>query len=151
MANPIMGFRGEHDFLGNDYLCDIVAFGFHFPSVDHAYQAAKSTSPVERYMVSTRPTALAAWQTGQGIKWPKGWELNRLKVMRELLKLKFHDMKLREKLLSTGGAELVHVNSKDSWWGRSSYCTPPMGGNRLGLMLMEVRKHYVAFKRNILV
>lgn len=147
----ILGFDGEYKFLGNDYPCSVVAWGVNFPSVDHAYQAGKTTSQSERELIRSRPTALAAWQAGQALRRHRHWHSERVKLMISLLKIKFADPELKGKLLATGGAELVFIHYKDSWWGRLSYHTPPLGGNRLGIALQDVRKFYQPFKRNILV
>lgn len=129
----------------------MIVWGRVYPSVDHAYQASKATEEAERELVRTRPTPLAAWQTGQAIRKNRHWMSNREKMMLSLLKIKFSDPELQAKLIATGSAELVFLHHRDSWWGKSTYSNPAIGGNRLGLALTETRKFYRPFKRNILV
>ena len=65
------------------------------------------------------------------------WDEIKLKVMEELIRLKFdqHEF-VRKMLLSTGDAELVEDSPKDSFWGRGPDWK---GQNHLGRLWMKIR------------
>jgi len=40
-------FRGEYSFLSNFYICSVIREDPCFPSLEHAFQAAKTLNPIE--------------------------------------------------------------------------------------------------------
>ena len=50
MSKVIDKFRGNYAFLSNFAKCEVVYNGLKFPSVEHAYQAAKSIDIKEQEM-----------------------------------------------------------------------------------------------------
>jgi predicted NAD-dependent protein-ADP-ribosyltransferase YbiA (DUF1768 family) len=63
---------GDVDWMRNDYLSDIMIGGIEYPSVEHAYQAAKFSDPntreeiaEARVMKRTRPRSGRRWRTTQ--------------------------------------------------------------------------------------
>ena len=63
----------------------------------------------------------------------------KLKVMEDILRIKFSIPKLKQDLLNTGEVELVEGNWwKDDFWG---VCTEK-GQNHLGKILMKLRKEF---------
>lgn len=132
----IKEFQGEYRFLSNFWPCRVKYEHVIFPSVEHAYQAAKTLDYEQRieFMVLT---AGQAKRKGAQLELRPYWEQIKVKVMGELLRLKFQDPELREKLLATGEEELVEGNAwNDTFWG---VCNG-VGQNNLGKLLMQVRQ-----------
>lgn len=138
---PLIGeFWNEYRFLSNFYMSPITWQGKVWPSVEHAYQAAKSTDPDVQEQIRNLPTPGAAKRAGKAVKLRGNWEEVKLRVMLELVLLKFtQSPALADKLLATGNAILVEGNTwGDRYWG---VCPPHTsnGSNYLGMILMEVR------------
>lgn len=133
----ISSFGGKYRFLSNFHPCEIDFGGMKFPSVENAYQAAKSEDPTERAkFVSV--DAKTAKKLGNKISLREDWEIVKLDVMGDLVRQKFYnDEELRNKLLDTGEDELIEGN----WWGDRFWGQCPVGNgqNHLGNILMEVR------------
>jgi predicted NAD-dependent protein-ADP-ribosyltransferase YbiA (DUF1768 family) len=75
-------------------------------------------------------------EAGQKVTLRKDWEGVKIQVMRDVLRLKFANPGLRDRLLETGDRELIEGNTwGDTFWGvcRGS------GKNWLGQLLMELR------------
>lgn len=137
MADPITSFRGPHRFLSNFHPCLVMWHGLTFPSVEHAYQAAKTLQPAEQARIAIAPTPGDAKRLGRHVTLRPDWDnTGKLSVMARLLRQKFADPDLRALLLATGDAELVEGNNwGDRFWG---VCDGG-GHNHLGKLLMEVR------------
>lgn len=113
-----------------------------YPTVEHAFQAAKTDDPAGRERIRVAPTPAAAKRIGRQVAMRPGWEQQRVGVMRDLLLQKFSAEPLRSQLVATGDAPLVEANTwHDQTWGdcrcRRHAATP--GRNLLGELLMEVR------------
>ena len=137
MNITIREFKGRYRFLSNFWYASVRYEGVCYSSVEHAYQAAKTTDSAEREHVRDAPTAAAAKRAGRYVRLRRDWGAIRLDVMRALLLSKFSDnADLARKLLDTGDAELVEGNDwGDVFWGKCR----GMGENHLGRLLMEVR------------
>lgn len=138
----ISEFRGEFAFLSNFYACEVEFEGEVYPTVEHAFQAAKTENPEERARVRSAKTPKGAKMLGRRVTLRPGWDYQRVDVMKELVRKKFHHPKMREKLLATGDEELVEGNTwHDRYWGR---CICPKhdgdGLNWLGRILMRIRE-----------
>ena len=152
MPNKIMLFKDDSGYLSNFYPCFIVLDGTQYPSVEHAFQAAKAkigdkhtyidfsgkkiTMLARDYIGSAR-TPGEAKRRGKNIKLRLGWEDMKLGVMEGLVRQKFsNDWYLAERLLKTGDAELIEGN----WWGDTFWgVCMGKGENNLGKILMKVR------------
>lgn len=112
--------------------------GENYPSVEHAYQAAKTLDPNERAKVRKAPTSGKAKALGRKLTLRSDWEEVKIGVMRDLLRKKFPIGTYRAiTLMATGDAQLVEVNTwGDRFWGQ---CPRGMGENWLGKLLMEIR------------
>src|SRR5512146_1316947 len=138
-------FEGAHRFLSNFYPAPVTFEGLEFPSVEHAYQAAKATSLTVRARFSTLAvpllTAGQAKRAGRKVDLRADWEQVKLDIRRQLLRQKCAREPLRAMLLATGEALLVEGNCwHDNFFGVCS--CPACGGrgqNWLGRLLMEVR------------
>lgn len=140
--SSINGFLGEYAFLSNFYPAPIHWEGICYPTVEHAFQAAKTNNIAIRQRIARAKSAAEAKRLGgrRGIIKDfnqSAWNQRRLVVMVELLYLKFATPHLRDRLLATGDAQLVEANSwGDRYWGES-----PLGNgcNHLGKLLMHIR------------
>lgn len=138
-ASKVFGFTGKYQFLSNFWRHPILFDGDEYPSVEHAFQAAKTNDPDERQIVREQMSPGRAKRCGHRVTLRADWEKVKVDVMRRLVREKFKDQTLKQKLLDTGDVELVEWNTwGDTFWG---VCTLiRQGQNRLGKILMEVRK-----------
>ena len=140
----ITSFRGEHRFLSNFWPCEVDLDGFKYPSVEHAYQAAKTLDNEERQQIWEAEKAGQAKRLGRGVTLRPDWEEIKISTMEDLVRQKFGDPTLRKLLAETGEALLIEGNNwHDNFWGscRCSRCsTSDKERNRLGLILMVVRE-----------
>lgn len=131
-----------YSFLSNFYPCSIILDEYmEFPSVEHAYQAAKTTHPRQRWEIALLPTAQEANFYGRRVLQARpGWRTMRLGVMESLLRYKFRkDSILRSLLLGTGQTPIVEVSHfMDDFWGT----VDGVGQNQLGKMLMMLRSEF---------
>jgi ribA/ribD-fused uncharacterized protein len=111
--------------------------GVVFPSVEHAFQAAKATREKDRTAIRLAATPMKAKERGAKVLLPRDWEKRKLLVMRSLLRRKFSPAtELAVMLLATGDAVLIEGNDwGDDFWGQCN----GSGKNHLGRMLMEIR------------
>lgn len=109
-----------------------------FPTVEHAYQAAKTLDLKARERIRLLPTAGKAKAAGKRLKLRDDWEEVKIGIMRGLLRQKFAPGTfLAGVLLETGERELIEVNTwGDRFWGE---CPRGVGENHLGKLLMEIR------------
>lgn len=135
-STTIDSFRGDFGFLSNFYESSIWINGDRYPSVEHAYQAAKAGDEVTKKMIREAKTPGIAKKLGQSCQLPYDWDTKKVSVMRDLVREKFKNPLLRSLLLATGDAVLVEGNHwNDRFWG---VCRGA-GQNWLGKILMEVR------------
>ena len=126
-----------YDFLSNFYRSTVMFEGVLYPTVEHAYQASKSTDPKVRDLIRRAPSPDVAKKLGQGVAVRPDWNDVKVDIMRRLIREKFENPFLRPKLLATGGAELILNNRwNDKFWG---ICRG-VGENWLGRILMDERK-----------
>lgn len=129
-------FQGNYRFLSNFWKCPIEYEGVLYPTVEHAYQAAKTTIPGERKTIREAVSPGVAKKLGRKVTLRANWEQVKLSTMLDLLRLKFADPYLRAKLLNTLTAELIEGNYwGDRYWG----VCDGRGENHLGRLLMQVR------------
>lgn len=133
----IDSFRGPHAFLSNFHPSPITSSaGQVYLTVEHAYQAFKTTDAALHEQIRLSPTPGAAKQLGKKVPLREGWEGIKVDLMRQLLAKKFAEPMLRAKLLDTGQARLVEGNTwGDTFWGRCN----GTGKNMLGRLLMGLR------------
>ena len=136
MPERIEGFHGDYEFLSNFVPAKVVLSGVQYPTVEHAYQAAKSLDVNERIIIEKARGPGQAKKLGQLVDCRPDWEDVKEPIMKELLMQKFSQPKFADLLLATGDAYLEETNWwKDRYWG---VCNGT-GRNRLGHLLMEIR------------
>lgn len=132
----IESFFGRYRFLSNFYPCEMDVAAVRYPTLEHAFQAEKTTNMTEREIIRNAKTPGQAKALGRRVTLRENWNEIRVDVMRELLGIKFSDKVLRALLLDTGDAQLVEGNTwGDVFWG----VCEGRGENMLGKLLMEIR------------
>jgi ribA/ribD-fused uncharacterized protein len=131
----IDSFDGEYRFLSNFWPVEIEFEGIQFSSVEGAYQAAKTLDPMVRLEIAVLP-ANKAKRAGKKLKIRSDWEAIKIPVMEILVRKKFQNPELKDKLLATGERPLIEGN----WWGDTFWgICKEQGQNHLGRILMQVR------------
>lgn len=136
-----MRFKGEFRFLSNFYPCTIIAWGIEFPTAEHVYVAAKTEDRVLRKVISMASTPGKAKRFGKEIDLRDDWEQIKTHVMRGILRRKFADKELMNRLQLIRG-EIIEDNVwHDNFWGACmcSECAKKEKKNMLGKLLMEIR------------
>jgi ribA/ribD-fused uncharacterized protein len=133
----IESFSGDYRFLSNFFraTAPVILDGIEYSTVEHAYQAAKTTNLTfrEKFKYGTPGDAK---RLGKSVQLRSDWEQIKESIMLDLLRQKFIGTGLEKKLLETGDAVLIEGNWwKDTYWG----VCDGVGQNRLGILLMQVR------------
>lgn len=136
-AGRITEFQGPYRFLSNFWPCDVFLDGVRYPSVEHAFQAAKTLNTEMRLYIRDLGTPGEAKKAGRGVTLRTNWEIIKNNVMGDLLRQKFiYNSPLKNMLLATSTLELIEGNTwGDTYWG---VCNG-VGENHLGKMLMSIR------------
>jgi len=130
-------FTGPNRFLSNFYPAQVEFDGYLYPTVEHAFQAAKTLNPEVREEIRLAETPSEAKKLGRLLDLRPDWEEVKLDVMHSLLFEKFSIPFLRKRLLETGDRTLVEGNTwGDTYWGVHR----TQGENHLGRLLMQVRE-----------
>lgn len=143
MTEKISTFRGKNAFLSNFYPCMVEFDGDLYPSVENAFQAAKTLDKNDRMNFQVIDSPALAKHLGKHVKLRDDWEQVKLDIMHHLVYDKFtrchpfeSQHQLQERLLDTGDAYLEEGNNHgDKFWGTVNGA----GANHLGKILMSVR------------
>lgn len=143
----IENFSKNYAFLSNSYPSQISPWedGLIYPTAEHAYQAIKTFNPEERKSIAAASNTWLVKKIGKQIQLRSDWEDIKIFAMKDILKDKFKNPKMREKLIATEDAELINGNNwHDNFWGNCtcSQCINIQGENNLGRLLMEIRNEY---------
>ena len=133
-------FEGENRFLSNFWPADVKLDDIYYPTVEHAYQAAKTLDPIQRHNIWKAATPGEAKRLGKKVTLRKNWEKIKIAVMYDLLEQKFHpgNVALNYRLLETGDEILIEGNTwGDTFWG----ICDGKGANWLDRLLMLVRSN----------
>lgn len=132
----IDSFRNDYAFLSNFAYSPVEYDGVVYPTVEHAFQAAKTLDKNARLSFMGL-TAEQAKQLGRKIALRPDWEQVKLEIMEILIERKFADPFLQDKLVKTHPHELIEGNNwNDTFWG----VCKGVGQNNLGKILMKVRE-----------
>ena len=131
-------FKGDYGFLSNFWPCRVWLDNIEYPTVENAFQAAKTTDKNCRIQFQKIPPGIAR-KKGRQIPLRKDWEQIKIGIMLSLVEQKFrYSPSLRQQLKATGNAELIEGNTwGDTFWGVDLRTSK--GENMLGKILMEVR------------
>ena len=134
MTDSILGFNGEHRWLSNFIPVEVEMDWHRFPSVENAYQAAKSDKGMYPFFQTCN--ASEAKQAGKKVKVRGDWDEVKEQIMEHLLRQKFQQEPFRSQLLDTGDCYIEETNWwKDTFWG---VCNG-VGDNRLRKLIMKIR------------
>lgn len=139
----VMEFNGEFAFLSNFYPSPIEKDGIKYPTIEHFFQAMKTTDIKERKAIATARTPGLAKRLGRQVHLRPDWEDIKVDVMKQGLELKFSDLELQMRLVNTGNMPLVEGNLwHDNTWGDCACpeCANIQGHNILGKLLMDLRE-----------
>ena len=139
----ISSFNGQYRWLSNFWPCTIVVDGIEYPSVEHAYQAAKTFDLEERKLIQQAEAPGRAKRLGRKVTIRPDWEQVKLQIMEDLLQQKFFNLQLRKLLLATDRDLLIEGNMwHDNFWGRCNCYSCQQfikWQNNLGKLLMKIR------------
>jgi ribA/ribD-fused uncharacterized protein len=136
MQNKINGFFGKWRFLSNFWECPITFEGLEYPSVENAYQAAK-TLDIESRKQFQNITPKESKSIGKKMEIRDDWEMVKLEIMLHLSLEKFtRHTHLGTQLIETDDSYIEESNFwHDTFWGTHN----GIGENNLGKILMKVR------------
>ena len=113
----------------------VIYNGQEYPSAEHAFQAAKTSCSKFHNWIQQVETPGEAKKLGRAAPLRKDWHNVKFNIMKDILRAKFSDEKLKAKLLETEDAILIEGNNwRDREWG-----VDITGENKLGELLMEIR------------
>lgn len=125
-------------FLSNFYKCTIPYGRFVYESSECAYMSAKREDMKWKEFCSTNSSAEVK-KKSRSIKLVSNWDQIKIRVMFDVLRIKFAIPELRDKLLATGDQELIEGNDwGDTFWGVDK--NTGVGRNFLGRILMQIRQ-----------
>lgn len=137
----ICGFFGKYFFLSNGKKCAIQDEedpNITYPYSENAYQASKFEDlNIRRQFqnIDFKEAIHLAWELKNHIR--KDWESIKTQKMKSILQQKFQNAALNTLLQETQNKYLEETNHwNDTFWG---VCNG-IGENRLGKILMEIRK-----------
>lgn len=141
MTKPITSFRNEYAFLSNFYAVPVDLDDKTYPTLEHAFQAAKTLDDRERFNIYQASTPGRAKRLGRRVTLRQDWNEIRYDIMYDLVYNKFIDHEMMVALLNTGDADIIEGNSwHDNYWGVCMCGRCNTGINQLGNILMDVRE-----------
>lgn len=128
--------KGEFSFLSNFHPCSIFYEDIEYPSVEHAYQAAKTKCVDSRKWIASMTSPGEAKRKGRLLIMRNDWDDVKVEIMMNLCSLKFSKDPLKSKLVTT----FPMIIQEGNWWGDTFWgvCNG-QGCNVLGKILMRVR------------
>ena len=156
LNNVISSFSGKYKFLSNFYVSpfqySVNNHIFTFKTVEHFYQAYKSTNLNDFTKIVNTATPADAKRLGRHIALRDDWDAIKTAVMYRGLCLKFGShTDLRNELIKTFPSLLIEGNNwHDNFWGQCmcKRCIDYHGCNFLGQMLMVLRYGYISVTRS---
>jgi ribA/ribD-fused uncharacterized protein len=128
--------------FSNFAIAPMVVDGIAYSTVEHAYQAMKTTNHNERIMMSMERSPGKVKKEGRKLRLRTGWDGVKLKIMTALVYLKFNaNESYKSLLVETGNSEIIEDASgwDDSIWGIGK---DGRGNNLLGTALMIARRMF---------
>lgn len=140
----IKSFTGEYKSFSNFHPCVVHYEGVNYPTVEHAFVAAKTLDVFFRAKISKLSEKQAGYakRLGRTCYLRPDWDIIKVAVMQRLLMQKFSYHEFKTLLLSTGDQEIVEGNYwHDNFWGDCfcNHCKDIEGKNQLGKLLMKIR------------
>lgn len=139
-------FTGEYSWLSNFALVDITLNDIEYPSVEHAYQSAKSNDKDWKLYCQNKNIKPGWVKTkSKNINVIPNWHNIKIDIMKECLNQKFRKEPYKTLLTKT---KLIHIQEgnyhNDKFYG---VCLKTgKGKNILGKMIMEIRSGLLDFE-----
>jgi len=132
-----MHFRNNFYFLSNMYPCTLKGNLHTYNCAEHAFAYAKCVNDKDRATILACKDGYSAKKAGRIVVLRPDWHSIKLRVMDQVLRMKFHPgTELSQKLIDTGDLYLQEDNTwNDTFWG---VCNG-VGQNNLGKILMKIR------------
>lgn len=125
----------DYYWMRNDYMSDIEYCGVNYPTLEHAYQAAKLSNKQDKEKVASIVDVKQMRKFVRGFSLPTDWEDKKIDIMRVLLRRKFDNEILKSRLAGTG-TDPIELVGYDNFWGTGK---DNMGENILGTLLNDIR------------
>ena len=138
----ITSFDGEYSFLSNFAECEVIYESEFYPTVEHAYVAAKTSDLELRKVIQALEYPGQAKRFGRKLKLIDNFDLRKTNIMLGLLRQKFYQPKFRELLLNTGTETIIEGNTwNDQFWGATYDINSDkwVGKNMLGMYITSIR------------
>lgn len=114
-------------------------YGIVYPTVEHAFHAAKFEDEKIKDEIKNAISPLEAFKLGKRYKSlrKKDWDEIKVKTLYEILseKVKQHE-EVKAVLLATDNEEIIEDNPHDDYWGNGK---DGKGQNQAGKILMKIR------------
>ena len=143
----VAAFRGPYAVFSNFSPAEVEYDGLKFPTVENAFQAAKSLTSLGRQeFVNVSPSS--AKKMGRRVRLRPDWDEVKVGIMRSLLLQKFcFGSRNLYTLQQTGSAHITEGNTwHDNFWGACTCqsCKSMEKHNMMGKLLMEIRDYALA-------
>lgn len=141
----VEGFTGKHSFLDLEYQSPVFYQGLIYPSVAHAFQAARTNDEHLKQRIADTIELTDMYALVTYIRDTAEWQKTRVRVMELLLRDKFRrNRDLQQRLIDTGHIALINSypdasNPNNSYWGT----VRGQGHNKVGRLLEAIRKDLV--------
>jgi N-glycosidase YbiA len=133
-------FQGKHRFLSNFWPSRVDMGIITYPTVEHAYQAAKTLDYNHRKRIALLDTPGQAKREGKLVVVRADWDEVKIMAMTFLVTQKFRIPELRKMLVDTGDEYIQEGNTwGDVFWG---VCRGK-GHNHLGHIIMDIRSKII--------
>lgn len=142
MEDQIAEFTGKYEFLSNEFMSQVSFENELYPSVAHAFQAARTSDTDLRASIAKCADFPSLYALCEAIDNPPDWNKQRVLVMERLIRDKFRrSRELQRRLVDTGQKQLINTYADGSvasnlFWG----IVGTKGQNQVGNLLMKVRK-----------
>ncbi len=134
----ILEFKDEYAWLSNFALCTIKLDRKKYPSVEHAYQSAKSNDVEWKTFCMSDEKPYRVKKKSAHVELRKDWDSVRIEIMDLCLRQKFTQEPFQSMLLATGDAYIQEGNTwGDLFWGAD--LETGEGENHLGKLIMKIR------------
>jgi ribA/ribD-fused uncharacterized protein len=151
----IESFSGPYRWLSNFWPVKINYDGIIYPSVEHAYQAAKTTNKKLREEIAQLPSPSEAkkyWDTHPLKSKTPNWKNLKISIMATLIKEKFsisNEIMLVRLLVETAEKRIIEGNNwGDDFWGKVKKDGQKWRGkNHLGSILTSRRTSFLVIRK----
>ena len=141
--DSVISFTDSYFYLSNYSNYNTIYEGITYKSSEAAFQAQKTLDNKKKIKFSSIDPSTAK-DMGRKLKLRKDWNEVKDNIMYNILKAKFdNNPDIKELLLSTGDRELFEGNNwNDTYWGVIKVNNTLLGENKLGKLLMKLRREY---------